>query len=84
MPRYFFHTEDGEFVRDKEGTELEGENAARVEAVRLAGETLRDRPQELWESRRWRLLVAPANGPALFGIEVQPVTGRHLVPWRHE
>ena len=84
MPRYFFHVEDGEFTRDTVGLELTDDAAARTEAVQRSGRYLADRPQEVWETRRWRLLVAPYGMPALFGLEVTPVDGRHLVPWQHE
>ena len=84
MPRYFFHIEDGEFTRDQVGMELPDDVAAKVEGVRRAGESLAKRPQHFWESQRWRILISPAGGPALLGLEVMPVDGRYLVPWQHE
>ena len=82
MPRFYFHVEDGTFQRDEVGRELTSEAEARVEAVRASGDHLSGRPQELWESQRWRMLVTTDVGPALFGIEVVPVSGAELVPWR--
>ena len=84
MPKYFFHVEDGKFTRDDIGIALTDDKAARIEAVKRSAQILGDRPQELWESRRWRMLVSPEIGPALFGIEVNPVDGAFLVPWQHE
>ena len=84
MPRFFFHVEDGGFNCDREGTELTDDAAARVEAVRLARQLLSARPQALWEENRWRLLVEPSSGPALFGLEIRPVDGRYLTPWQRE
>ena len=84
MSRYFFHVEDGVFTRDRDGMELLDDAAAKVEAVRRTGECLAARPQEFWETQRWRILIAPEDKPALFGIEVTPVDGRYLVPWQHE
>ena len=45
MPRYFFHVDNGEFVPDPSGTELPDINAARVEAVRAAGEMINNTSQ---------------------------------------
>ncbi|MCE4224705.1 hypothetical protein HCU64_13150 [Methylobacterium sp. C25] len=42
MPRYFFDVHDGVDVRDDAGRELEGPEAARQEAVRLAAEYAKD------------------------------------------
>jgi Domain of unknown function (DUF6894) len=42
MPRYFFHTEGKYMSIDAEGTELPDLKAVRAEAIRTAGEMLRD------------------------------------------
>jgi hypothetical protein len=43
MPRYFFDTRDGaDFVRDEIGIELDGVEAARVEATRGLADFARD------------------------------------------
>lgn len=81
MPRYFFHSEDGFLIHDKDGTELVDTGAARTEAVRLAGCLLIERPQALWESTRWRLLVTDVTGMILFTIEVGTVIGTAILPW---
>ena len=81
MPRYFFHSEDGFLIHDKDGTELADTAAARTEAVRLAGNLLMERPQALWESTRWRLLVTNEIGMILFTIEVGTVIGTAVLPW---
>ena len=83
MPRYFFHIEDGAFTRDSVGVELPDDAAARIEGVRRTGECLALRPQKFWESRRWRILIAPEVGSALLGLEVTPVDGPYLIPWQH-
>ena len=49
--------------------------AARIEAVRLAGALLEHRPQILWESAYWRLLVTDENRSILFTIEVRTIMG---------
>ncbi len=57
MPRYFFHTADGSRERDEEGTELPDHNAARREAIKLAGAVLSEQPDVLWHSRDFRVEV---------------------------
>ena len=42
MPRYYFHVRDGQYIPDEAGTELRDLPAAHTEAVKLAGEMLRD------------------------------------------
>ena len=81
MPRYFFHSEDGHLEHDSSGTELPDAGAARIEAVRFAGSLLADRPQALWESTRWRMLVTDENAAILFTIEVNTVVGIDVTPW---
>jgi hypothetical protein len=46
MPRYFIHVHDGTSMIDDEGTELPDLTAARLAAVRLSGELLRDHPDQ--------------------------------------
>ena len=81
MPRYFFHSEDGRLEHDHEGTELADVGAARTEAVRFAGSLLSNRPQALWESTRWRLLVTDESALILFTIEVNTAIGAAVLPW---
>ena len=81
MPRYFFHSEDGQLFHDNEGTQLADAAAARVEAVRFAGALLMDRPQALWESTRWRMLVTDERRTILFTIEVSTVIGAAVTRW---
>ena len=81
MPKYFFHSEDGFLVQDSSGTELADQAAARIEAVRLCGALLHERPQALWESTRWRLLVTDSAGMILFTVEVNTIMGSKVVPW---
>jgi hypothetical protein len=57
MPRYFFDTADGHRFHDTEGTEVKDDAAARVEAVAVMGELLRDRPDLLSPSQVFRIMV---------------------------
>jgi hypothetical protein len=52
MPRYFFHVMDGVETIDTEGTELAGFDEARVEAIVVSGEMLKDHGRKVLEQRR--------------------------------
>lgn len=62
MPRYFFHTQNDETVRDENGHELPDSNAAKAEAVAMMGEMLRDRARDFWASGRLRVTVEGGGG----------------------
>ena len=70
MPRYFFHRVDGGFVPDTEGTDLPDLDAARTEAVIYAGETIRDRPDFVWDGRDFRVEVMDEGGNLLCTVVV--------------
>lgn len=69
VPRYFFHTQNGQVVRDRTGTELPDLAAARSEAVRAAGEMLRDSADEFWRTGGWSLSVSDEQGLELFRLD---------------
>ena len=65
MAQFFFHTEDGRSVSDDEGTDLETLADARVEAVRVLGDILRESPEEVLATGQLRLTVTdPAKLPS--------------------
>ncbi|MCS6627949.1 hypothetical protein N0B44_34155 [Roseibacterium beibuensis] len=69
MPRFYFDISDGidvADVRDDEGIELEGLNAARIEAVRLSGELLKSYPDRFWSVGQWNCTVRDDKGLVLF------------------
>ena len=69
MPRFYFDISYGgdiDDVRDEEGEELEGLNAARIVAVRLSGEILRDYPDRFWSVGQWTCTVRDENKLILF------------------
>lgn len=70
MRRYFFHTEDGVRIEDDEGTPLPSDAAARLEAVRIMGELLRERPQAFWDHRTFRVTVADDAGRLLVTLDL--------------
>jgi hypothetical protein len=69
MPRFFFHIHDGQFLPDREGTELLNLREAKVQAVRLAGELLRDGNEAFWDGEEWQLEVTDEKGLVLFTLD---------------
>lgn len=57
MPRYFFHVADGRDIPDTEGTSLAGPDEARAQALRTAGEILREEGMTFWRGAEWRMEV---------------------------
>jgi hypothetical protein len=47
MPRFHFNVHDGKNIIDEQGTELPNWQAARIEAIHLAGNILRDEAQSI-------------------------------------
>lgn len=68
MPRYFFKTEDGQVHRDQDGTELSGLSAARVHAIRYAGDVMSNEPDVLWDGNEFHVEVSDEKGALLFTI----------------
>jgi hypothetical protein len=63
MPRFYFHVEDDRTTHDQEGTVLPDIEAARREAITVAGEMLRNGSGHVvWEGRPWRLWVTDRPG----------------------
>ena len=61
MPRYFFHTQNGDCIRDDQGEELKSVDAAREEAVAVLGEILRYRGASFWTTRAFSVIVTDAE-----------------------
>ncbi|MFL5298526.1 MAG: DUF6894 family protein [Phenylobacterium sp.] len=70
MPRFYFHTEDGHALRDREGVSLPDVAAARQEAVRALGEILKERSEDFWSDGLLRMSVTDQAGLTLFVVEV--------------
>ena len=68
MPRYFFATADGTRETDHIGTQLANIAAARVEAIRYAGDVLSDQPGMLWDGEDFRVEVSDETGLVLFTV----------------
>jgi hypothetical protein len=84
MALYFFNEFDGDYKIDDLGIELPTREKARLEAVRYAGETMRDQPDLDWRGAEFRVEVTDAGKVLLFtvivvGIEV-PESGNSINP----
>lgn len=79
MPLFHFNLRDGAYYPDRDGTELPDLRTARVEAVKLAGQLLLDRPEEFWEGKEWQVEVTDHSGLVLFRLDFTatdaPATG---------
>ena len=84
MARYYFNQINGVFNPDDEGLEYATLEQARVEAVRYAGEVLRDHPTLVWQGEDFRVEVTDKNKSVLFTIIVvgvdPPAGGRSTNP----
>ena len=68
VPRFFFHTADGERNFDQEGVELADNAAARKAAIRFAGALMHDQPEGLWDGHDSRGEGTNQAGELLFTI----------------
>ena len=68
MPRYHFNCADGERDYDRDGTDLDNDQQAQAEAVRVAGEVLKHDPKKVWGSGQWRVEVTNDEGVLLFAV----------------
>jgi len=69
MPRYFFHVRDGHSSPDDVGTELANWHEARIEAVRFAGEIIRDHAQQIALGQDWYVEITDEQQVVLFRID---------------
>lgn len=68
MPRFHFNVHDGISLPDKEGSDHADIPAARRQAIRLAGDLLRDQGEIFWNGQEWEVEVTNEHGLILFGI----------------
>ena len=81
MPRYFFHRADGVREPDTEGTVLDNLDAARMEAVMYAGETLKEQPKIVWDGHDMHIEVSDETGTILFMVMVSTVNAPAVSNW---
>ncbi|TXN00475.1 hypothetical protein FV242_21795 [Methylobacterium sp. WL64] len=66
MPRFHFHVHDGRNLPDEEGTVLRDAQVASFQAIRFAGEILKDDADRVMSNGGWRLEVTDDAGLVLF------------------
>lgn len=81
MPLFFFNEAGAVYDPDVEGIELASLSDARIQAVKYAAETLRDRPEIVWIGDEYRVEVTDERSLILFtfialGIDAPVSKGR--------
>jgi hypothetical protein len=66
MPRYFFNVYDVSSTLDPSGTVLPDIYTAQEQAMRMAGELLREMRSIIWDGVTWKLEVVDETGEVLF------------------
>lgn len=66
MPRYFFHVLHDGAQPDMEGHEFADIRAARMAAVRLSGELIKEIDEKFWDAPAWQLQVTGPDRKPLF------------------
>ncbi|QTC92281.1 DUF6894 family protein [Brevundimonas goettingensis] len=74
MARYFFHTLDGECVRDELGEELAGDDAAREEALVVFGELLQHCGHKFWHSGTFSVIATNEQREVVIALTAQAST----------
>lgn len=82
MRRYFFHTDGDRGFRDQVGTLLPDDDAARVEAARVLGQLVNEKPTEVWRGDDLRITVTDEAGLILFTIDITAVAAPAARPAR--
>jgi hypothetical protein len=84
VQRYHFNVIDGVRLPDADGTELPDWQTARLEAIRRAGDILKDDAQSVAVGEDWRIEVTDGTGLILFQMTFlmveSPVIQRHRGP----
>ena len=73
MPRFHFNVHDGVSQLDKKGTVLPDWEAARIEAICLAGHILQNEAKRIALGEDWRIEVTDHTGLILFQMTFQVV-----------
>ncbi len=71
MPSYFLHTLHGRAVRDEQGEDLAGPEAAGQVVVRTMGEILRDADQKFWDGGAFSLICVDEAGAVVTGASAR-------------
>ncbi len=80
MPRYFFHVRVGADGLDTIGTDLPDRETARLEAIRLSGDILKNDPYRVALGEDWYIEVTDDVGVILFQVTFMVVAAPALKP----
>ncbi len=80
MPRFHFHIFDGRDRRDNDGTELSGFQEARLEAIRCAGEILKDDAHRIALGEDWYMDVTDEVGLILLRLDFSAQVSSAILP----
>ncbi|KQP80238.1 hypothetical protein [Methylobacterium sp. Leaf117] len=69
MPRFHFNMHDGKTWFDRIGTELDSLDAARIEAIGVAGRIILENAAHVSSCREWRLEVTNAQGLVMLWLD---------------
>ncbi len=75
MPRFFFHTQDGQDWTDEVGTTLAGVDEARALAITASAEALRDLGAKFWGHPDWRMHVTDEQGATVCDLHFRNQSG---------
>jgi hypothetical protein len=73
VSRYYFHVQSNVRQTDENGLELTDDIEARRQAIRAAGDMLKEYPEEFWGSRPWSVTVTNAAGLVLWELYLDGV-----------
>jgi hypothetical protein len=79
MMRYFFNLEDGACIRDPKGEEFSDDDAAMLEAAKVAQELSKLRVH----AYEWRVVVKNADGVRIGSVPLIPELAAQGVPIVH-
>lgn len=68
MPLYYFDVNDGTREPDLTGSEFASLDTARTQAIRYAGELLRDNADAIWDGNGLRVEVSDERRTPIFAI----------------
>lgn len=81
VPHYFFHVVNGHLLIDRDGVDCATVHEARIEAVRAAGEMLKELGAQPWRVSHWYMFVTDEQNKTLFKLafEVEDLSAEHEV-----
>jgi len=80
VPRYFFDVHTEALEKDDQGHELPAIDVAHVAAAELAGELLRNHPENILLGDEWKVEVRDESGAVLFSLLMLSVPSAALAP----